>query len=177
MGTRGRVFNKDSILAVMCVLPDHEILDAIEAGRMGIDVFSDRCLTPNGYDLRIAEISLEGGEAVTEGEVEVPPGRLFFVSTLERVTLPDDVTAQLWLRTSWIRKGLVAGLGKVDAGFSGTLTFSAFNLSGRTVRIPIGERFVQIVFERMSSAPRLTYEKRSGNYQGQRGITLEPRRC
>lgn len=159
----------------MCVLPDHEILRALSEGGMGIDGFSDRCLTPNGYDLRIAEVSIDRS-VIREGEVEIPPGKLFFVSTLERVTLPGDMTAQLWLRTSWIRKGLIAGLGKVDAGFSGTLTFSAINLSDMTVRIPLGERFVQIVFERMDSASALTYERRSGNYQGQEGITLEPRK-
>ena len=36
---------------------------------------------------------------------------------------------------------------------------------------PIGSRFVQLVFETLHSPASLTYEKRSGNYQGQNGDT------
>jgi deoxycytidine triphosphate deaminase len=44
------------------------------------------------------------------------------------------------------------------------------------VEIPIGARFAQIVFIRMQSASEKGYEERSGNYQDQRGITLEPKK-
>jgi len=42
------------------------------------------------------------------------------------------------------------------------------------VEIPIGSRFVQMCFETMHSKVQMTYEKRSGHYQGQKGITLAP---
>jgi dCTP deaminase len=159
----------------MCILPDHEIIELLQYGKMKIVDFSDASLTPNGYDLRIAEVSLpETKLTVKEGSATIPPKAMFFVSTVERVELPPDVAAQLWLRTSWMRKGILAGLGKVDAGFKGTLTFMAFNASTSPVEVPIGNRFVQIVFETLHSPASLTYEKRSGNYQGQSGITLTP---
>jgi len=110
----------------------------------------------------------------SEGTAIIPSRSMFFVSTIERVELPNDVAAQLWTRTSWIRKGVMVGLGKVDAGFRGTLTFTAFNASEKDLELPIGSRFVQIVFERMHSPVAQTYEKRSGNYQNQSGVTLEP---
>ena len=62
--------------------------------------------------------------------------------------------------------------GKVDAGFHGTLTLSAYNASEKEVEIPIGDRFAQIVFEMLITVSAKTYEKRSGNYQGQRGVNL-----
>jgi dCTP deaminase len=159
----------------MCILPDHEILSRIASGNLRIEDFSERSLTPNGYDLRISEVSIPStDELVSEGKATIPPMTRFLVSTTEYVALPKDVSAQLWLRTSWIRKGIVAGLGKVDAGFQGTLTFSGFNFSDSPIEIDIGDRFVQIVFERLCSPPALPYEERSGHYQGQRGITLEP---
>jgi dCTP deaminase len=40
------------------------------------------------------------------------------------------------------------------------------------LELPIGERFCQVVFERMESLPRKLYAERSGTYQGQQGITL-----
>ncbi|MBI0583430.1 MAG: dCTP deaminase [Methanomassiliicoccus sp.] len=158
----------------MCVLPDHEIMGRLESGDLVIAGFSEASLTPNGYDLRIAEISLPGEGMVREGTAVVAPGRMIFVSTVERVELPPSLCAQLWLRTSWMRKGLLAGLGKVDAGFKGTLTFMAVNVSASPVEVPVGSRFVQIVFETLSSPALLTYGKRSGNYQGQNGVTLAP---
>ena len=158
----------------MCVLPDHEILERIKSGELKIENYSDASLTPNGYDLRISEVSIPGGPVVKDGTAIIAPGSMFFISTMERVELPPSLCAQLWLRTSWIRKGILAGLGKVDAGFKGTLTFMAVNVSPNPVEVPIGGRFVQIIFETMHSPAILTYEKRSGNYQGQNGITLAP---
>ncbi|HUT27418.1 MAG TPA: dCTP deaminase [Methanomassiliicoccales archaeon] len=158
----------------MCLVPDHEIESMLNDGSLVITDFIPEGLTPNGYDLRVAEVRLEGGESVTAGTVSIPPGRLFFVSTIERVELPDDLAAQLWTRTSWLRKGLLMGLGKIDAGFHGTLTFSGLNASSSPVELPIGSRMVQMVLERMSSPVERTYAKRSGNYQGQQGITLKP---
>ncbi|QLH74415.1 MAG: dCTP deaminase [Methanomassiliicoccales archaeon] len=159
----------------MCIIPDHEIVVLLRQGALVIEPFSEDGLTPNGYDLRVAEVRPASSmETVREGVADLAPGSMSFVSTLERVELPDDVSAQLWTRTSWIRKGLLVGLGKVDAGFHGTLTFMVFNASSNIVELPIGSRFVQIVFETMRSKVAMTYEKRSGNYQDQKGITLEP---
>lgn len=170
-----QVFYPAMVCSGMCVLPDHEILERLDSGNLVITEFSSESLTPNGYDLRIAEVSVPSrSEMVREGNATVPPGTMFFVSTLERVELPADLAGQLWLRTSWMRKGVIAGLGKVDAGFKGTLTFMAVNLSNEVLTLPIGSRFVQIVFETLHSPASLTYEKRSGNYQGQNGVTLAP---
>jgi len=158
----------------MCLVPDHEIASRLKDGSLVITDFIPEGLTPNGYDLRVAEARLEEGESVTSGTFIVPPGRLFFVSTVERVELPDDLAAQLWTRTSWLRKGLLMGLGKIDAGFHGTLTFSGFNASSVPVELPVGSRMVQMVLETMHSPVERSYAKRSGNYQGQKGITLRP---
>ncbi len=159
----------------MCILPDHEIMESLRSGKLRIDDFSQESLTPNGYDLRISEISVPSEKtSIRSGKAMIPPKAIFFVSTLEYVALPSDISAQLWLRTSWIRKGILAGLGKVDAGFSGTLTFMAYNVSDTEIEIPMGSRFVQMVLETLHSPATLTYEKRSGHYQGQKGITLAP---
>jgi hypothetical protein len=97
---------------------------------------------------------------------------MFYVSTIERVRFPADICAQLWLRTTWIRKGIIGAFGKIDAGFEGTLTLGAYNATDDPVEIPIGERFCQMVFESLNSESMQDYAKRSGNYQGQTGITL-----
>jgi dCTP deaminase len=159
----------------MTVLSDIDIAHGLSTGYLGISEFSERGLTPNGYDLRISEISIRGNpEVKAHGTAVIPPRTMFYVSTLERVRLPSDLCAQLWLRTTWIRKGIMGAFGKIDAGFEGTLTLGAYNATDEAVEIPIGERFCQMIFETLSSNSGKDYSKRSGNYQGQTGVTLEP---
>ncbi len=158
----------------MCVLPDHAIVDMIGRAVLKISGFQESCLTPNGYDLRIAEVRTADGGVVDSGIASIPPGSMFYVSTAESVGLPSDVCAQLWLRTTWIRRGAVGAFGKIDAGFEGTLTLGAFNASEEALQLPIGERFCQMVFEALHSPAERAYSERSGNYQGQKGVTLEP---
>ncbi|NLL95422.1 MAG: dCTP deaminase [Thermoplasmatales archaeon] len=160
----------------MSVLSDDDIMEGLMTGYLGISNFDEAGLTPNGYDLRVSEVKLAGSDdVVRKGVATIPPRTLFYVSTVERVRLPEDLTAQLWMRTTWIRRGIMATFGKVDAGFRGTLTVGAYNASDKPVELPIGERFCQIVFETMAGSAVRGYAERSGNYQGQEGITLDPK--
>ena len=158
----------------MAILSDRDIVKAVDDGNLGIAPWNDRSLTPNGYDVRVAEISIHG-EIQSEGTVKIPPKTMFYVSTMERVRFPDDMCGNLWLRTSWIRKGVIAAFGMVDAGFEGTLTLGSYNSSDSEVEIPIGERYCQLVFQTMTSPSEKSYEKRSGHYQNQTGVTLRPK--
>lgn len=157
----------------MC-LSDRDIKKAVAEGVIIIENFNEKNLTPNGYDLTIAEVLINGA-SIREGIAKVPPMTWFAVGTREYVKI-GCYCASLWIRTSWARKGVLASFGKVDAGFEGTLTLSAFNASKDAVEMEIGKTFAQIVFEKISSEPEAMYAKRSGNYLGQRGITLEPKR-
>ncbi len=158
----------------MSILSDRDILDGLLKNKLSIDPFQEQNLTPNGYDLTISEVYLEHNESrISTDAAHIPSQNWFAVSTLEYVKLSGEVTAQLWLRTSYARKGILATFGKIDAGFEGTLTFSAYNASKNAVELQIGDRFAQIVFEQMQSIPQKLYNTRSGGYQGQRGVTLE----
>jgi dCTP deaminase len=105
----------------------------------------------------------------------VPGGAWFVIGTKEYLELPPDLVGEIWIRTTWVRKGVLSSFGRIDAGFHGNLTFSAINASTGPVELPIGERFAQVVFEELKSLPAKSYKERSGNYHGQRGITLEPK--
>ncbi len=160
----------------MPVLSDRDIVAAMDAGRLRVEGFRPENLTPNGYDLTIAEVAVLGKDPVTakSGVARVPPLSRFAVSTAEVVELGESVTASLWLRTTWIRKGVIASFGKVDAGFRGTLTLGAFNADASVIlELPIGDRFAQVVFEDLTSPAEKTYAERSGHYQDQRGMRLQ----
>ena len=155
----------------MPILSDEAILAALDLGEIEIQPFNGDNLTPNGYDLSIKEIEIPKGPRITEGELSIPAGKRFAVSTKERIACGPNVCAQLWLRTSWARKGLVCSFGKIDCGFDGTLTLLGFNSGEESVKLITGETFAQIVFEMMTGPATSLYSERSGNYQNQSGIT------
>ncbi len=153
------------------ILSDTQIKKQIAEGYLITDGFKDENLTPNGYDLTIESISMEGKEADLKGIVDVPTGTWFAISTKEYVKFPENIAGELWIRTSWARKGVLASFGMIDAGFHGNLTLSAFN-TYRKVEIPVGETFAQMTFHFLGEGSEKSYAERSGNYQGQRGIKL-----
>lgn len=157
----------------MCILSDADIRRRMELGELKIEPFAESSVTPNGYDLTVKEVLVRGTkEPVAEGTVSLGAGASFLISTREFVTMPADICGQLWIRSSYARRGLLAGFGKVEAGFAGELTIGGVNTSPESVKLPIGDRFCQLAFERLESVPERSYEQRSGNYQNQRGITL-----
>ncbi len=159
----------------MAVLSDADILSLLADGALRIDGFNERNLTPNGYDVTIEEIWVPSTDArVRDGDAPVPESAWFVVATKEYFVLPATVIGEIWIRTTWVRKGILSSFGIIDAGFNGNLTFSAFNASRKTVAVPIGERFAQVVFSELRSKAGKTYKERSGNYFGQRGVTLSP---
>ncbi|RLF43097.1 MAG: dCTP deaminase [Thermoplasmata archaeon] len=154
------------------MLSDRDIRAMVEDGEIEISPFSEDNLTPNGYDLSIGEIYVRRtNEHVKEGKIRIPPLTWFAVSTKEFIGLSDKISAQLWIRSSYARRGIFASFGKVDAGFRGNLTIGCFN-ADREVELQVGDRFCQIVFELLESEVEKTYDKRSGHYQNQRGIRL-----
>jgi dCTP deaminase len=158
----------------LSILSDTDIKKYIENNELGIEPFIEKNLTPNGYDLSIDEVYIrKTDEHIKEGIASVPALTWFAISTKEFVKMGPQITSQLWIRSSYARKGVMASFGKVDAGFHGTLTISCFNSNDTPLEIPIGDRFCQIVFENMNSIPSELYDKKSGNYQNQRGIKLK----
>ncbi len=153
----------------MSVLSDNEILDMINEGNLISKDFSLSSLTPNGYDVRIGSIKLL--EKVEE-HIEVPAGSGFYVSSMEYFSFPDTVMGEIWIRSSYSRKGIIGSFGAIDAGFSGNLTLYFYNASSSPIELHSGDRIAQVVFHRLEQSAKSNYEQRSGSYQFSKGITL-----
>ncbi len=146
------------------ILSDADIVRARQRDDLSIEPFDEEQLTPNGYDLSIQEIMVDGKTAT---HATVPPMTWFAVATREYLRLPRHA-AQLWIRSSYARRGVMASFGKVDVGFEGTLTLACFN-TRQELELSRDDTVCQIVFEQMTSAPRQRY---AGKYKGQQSITL-----
>jgi dCTP deaminase len=147
------------------ILSNEDIKKAINSGKICIEPFNKDNLTPNGYDLSVKDIYINN--EIKKISI-IPPMTWFALSTIEYIKLVDT-TAQLWIRSSYARKGVFSSFGKVDVGFEGCLTLSCFN-SYQNIEIKTGDRFCQIVFETLLSKPSIYYE---GVYREQNSIKLE----
>jgi dCTP deaminase len=117
-------------------------------------------LTERGREALIFD-PLEGGHRHFE-PIELEPGQYFellpgervLVSTLERVTVPNDLSGVLYPRSSVNRQGLEVELtGIIDAGYSGNLVVPVRNSNvASIVRIYPGQRFCQIELTTLSQA-------------------------
>jgi dCTP deaminase len=177
------------------ILSDRTIREELAAGRIVIDPLNEADIQPSSVDLRIDRYFRvfrnhtmrvidvkEDQEELTE-LVEVPegdalilhPGEFVLGSTLERVTLPDDLVARLEGKSSLGRLGLLihSTAGFVDAGWDGHLTLELSNVANLPITLYPGMKIGQISFLRMTTPAEVPYgSSRIGSkYQGQRGPT------
>lgn len=116
-----------------------------KAGReqLHMDYFSSD--KPEYFDI----VELEKGQFF-----DLLPGEHILVSSFESITLPEDLMAVMYPRSSTNRKGIsVDQTGIVDSGYSGQLVIPVRNnTQSQTVRLYPGERFCQVVFEKLTGS-------------------------
>ncbi len=144
------------------MLNDIEIKSYVEKKQIISENYDELSLTPNGYDLRIEDI--KPGNKIMSNHV-------FFVSTYEKLNLPDNITGSLFIKSRYSRKGIFSSFGFVDAGFKGNLTLTFYN-AGDDIAFKKYEKIAQIVFYQINT-PEKNYENRSGNYQNSSGMNLK----
>jgi dCTP deaminase len=177
------------------VLSDRTIARLIGEGRIGIDPYDDALLQPSSVDVRVDSrfrvfhnarypyIDVkQPQEALTE-LVEISgdepfilhPGEFVLGSTLERVTLPDDLVARLEGKSSLGRLGLLihSTAGFIDPGFDGHVTLELSNVANLPITIYEGMKIGQISFMQMTEPASAPYgsSQLGSKYQGQRGPT------
>ena len=164
-------------------------------GRIGIAPIEPDQIQPASVDLRLGRTfrvlqnhSVESIDPYATqpnltSEVVVPEGQPFFLhpgefvlgTTVERISLPDDLVARVDGKSSLGRWGLLihATAGFVDCGFSGEVTLELSNVATLPVKLWPGMRVGQISFMQMDAAALRPYGHPDLNskYQGQSGPT------
>ncbi|MDP8011884.1 MAG: dCTP deaminase domain-containing protein [Thermoplasmata archaeon] len=148
------------------ILSDRDIKFMMKEKKLVIENFNEENLTPNGYDISIDEIKILGANS------EVIQAKSYFVvSSIEYFKFPSNIAGQIWIKTSWARKGIILSAGMIDAGFNGKLNLFAYN-SLNEIKIERGSKFAQVIFIALTSDVEKSYAERSGHYQGQNGIWI-----
>ena len=129
---------------------------------------------------RLVEVGGSAGTSAASGDTAedrfvLHPGEFVLGSTLETVTLPDDLAARVEGKSSLGRLGLLthATAGFVDPGFSGHVTLELSNVATLPIMLWPGMKIGQLCFIRLSSPAENPYGSAAygSHYQGQRGPT------
>ena len=177
------------------VLSDRTIRRLLAEGRIGIDPYDEALLQPSSVDVRVDRFFRvfhnarypfidvkEPQEDLTE-LVEVAddepfilhPGEFVLGSTLERITLPDDLVSRLEGKSSLGRLGLLihSTAGFIDPGWDGHVTLELSNVANLPITIYPDMKIGQISFMQMTEPASAPYgsDSTGSKYQGQRGPT------
>jgi dCTP deaminase len=177
------------------VLSDAAIRRAIEAGVIGIDPYEPALMQPSSLDVRVdryfrvfrnsrypfIDVRVEQEELTELVEVEgeeafiLHPGEFVLGSTLERVTLSDDLVARLEGKSSLGRLGLLihSTAGFIDPGWDGHVTLELSNVANLPITIYPRMKIGQLSFVQLSEPAERPYGSGGlgSKYQGQGGPT------
>ena len=137
-----------------------------------------------GLDLRLGEVFKISGSAFLgethrktpdiksvklydpkkKSSIKIKPGDFFLVKTVEKITLPLNLSAVILPRTTTFRSGLFIRTGPIQPGYSGELTFGLKNEGPITVEIEMGARFTHLIFSEIKG----TGSAYRGQWQGGR---------
>lgn len=177
------------------LLSDRDIKAEIDSDRVRLDPYDPAMIQPSSIDVRldkyfrlfdnhkypVIDPAQDQPDLTRLVEVEpddgfvLHPGEFVLGSTLETVSLPDDLAARVEGKSSLGRLGLMthATAGFVDPGFSGHVTLELSNVATLPIILWPGMKVGQLCFFRLTSAAENPYgsEKYGSHYQGQRGPT------
>lgn len=156
----------------MTVLSDQTIKRLCEYGVLPpiISPFHMEQLQPASYDLVLGEIL---GAPVNSEEILLGTHAFCLASTVEFVSIPDDLVARIEGKSSLAREGLmVHTAGFIDPGFRGQLTLEIVN-HGKPFPLKKGMRIAQLAFQKLDlpAARPYGHPDLGSHYQGQMGPT------
>jgi dCTP deaminase len=177
------------------VLADRTIRRLIAAGRVRIDPFDDALVQPSSVDVRVDRFfrvfrnarypyidvkePMEDLTELVEINDDAPfilhPGEFVLGSTLERISLPDDLVARLEGKSSLGRLGLLihSTAGFIDPGWDGHVTLELSNVANLPITIYVGMKIGQLSFVQMTEPSESPYGSTGlgSKYKGQTGPT------
>jgi dCTP deaminase len=177
------------------LLSDRDLIDELKAGQLQLEPFDPALVQPSSIDVRldrffrvfnnhlythidpaVQQDDLTAMVEVADGQPFVlHPGEFVLASTLEVITLGDQLAGRLEGKSSLGRLGLLthSTAGFIDPGFSGHVTLELSNVANLPIRLWPGMKIGQLCIFRLSSPAEHPYGAAvyGSRYQGQRGPT------
>ena len=160
----------------MGILVDWQIEEFCQKQEL-ITPFSRKQLQPASYDVRIQNVIKQQSDKADhvfldrELPVALEPNEFILAAIQEKIMLPDDMTAQFYLKSSRAREGYEHALATwADPGYEGNMTLELKNNSRNPLTIPRDLMIGQLVFQRTEAPCRTSYAKK-GRYMNDVGPT------
>jgi dCTP deaminase len=177
------------------LLSDRDLIDELKAGSLLLEPFDPTLVQPSSIDVRLDRFfrvfnnhlythidpaqqqdDLTAMVEVADGQPFVlHPGEFVLASTLEIITLGDQLAGRLEGKSSLGRLGLLthSTAGFIDPGFSGHVTLELSNVANLPIMLWPGMKIGQLCIFRLSSPAEHPYGASvyGSRYQGQRGPT------
>ncbi|HET6529334.1 MAG TPA: dCTP deaminase [Actinoplanes sp.] len=177
------------------LLSDRDLVSEIKADNLALQPFAPELMQPSSIDVRldrffrvfnnhlythidpsVQQDDLTAQVEVRDGEPFVlHPGEFVLASTLEVITLGDQLAGRLEGKSSLGRLGLLthSTAGFIDPGFSGHVTLELSNVANLPIKLWPGMKIGQLCIFRLSSPAEHPYGSAvyGSRYQGQRGPT------
>ena len=166
------------------ILSDQTIMRMLDEKSLVIEPLEQNQIQPASVDIRLGDTfsiveDSSSGIITMDREIQYKtiqtntylllPGQFVLATTMEYISLPDNLTAFVEGRSSLGRMGLfIQNAGWVDPGFQGEITLELFNANRCAIELTSGRRVGQLVFAQMDVSAIQPY---NGKYQGQRGAT------
>lgn len=151
------------------IIGPKKLLELVKEIRLVEDLAERELTNPEGagFDLRLGEVHEIFGDAFLGVEerqtpkvktvvkhkkgkkqkITIKPNEFYLISTIERVNLPDNITANFKPRTTTFRSGLFLRTGNVAPGYKGKLTFGLKNEGPVSVTLELGCRIAHVQFQ------------------------------
>ena len=177
------------------LLSDRDLKAALASGRMGLAPYDEQMVQPSSIDIRLdryfrvfanhrythidPKVAQDDLTELLEPDGDEPfvlhPGEFVLGSTLEVITLGDDLAARLEGKSSLGRLGLLthSTAGFIDPGFSGHVTLELSNVANLPIKLYPGMKIGQICVLQLTSPAEHPYGSSiyGSRYQDQRGPT------
>jgi dCTP deaminase len=177
------------------LLSDREIKKEVADRRLVLEPYDEELIQPSSIDVRLDRyfrvfdntkythidpaVQQDDLTTLVEPQGDDPfvlhPGEFVLGSTLEVVTLPDDLAGRLEGKSSLGRLGLLthSTAGWIDPGFTGHITLELSNVANLPITLWPGMKIGQLCLFRLATPSEHPYGSAvyGSRYQGQRGPT------
>lgn len=109
---------------------------------------------------------------ITEEGYVLSPKEYVLVSLVEKINLPEDISAHIRPKTRYTRLGLIVSDQHCNSTYSGNLRIGIFNATEYPIRIREGYTIAQLIFDELNEVPseeKQYRNKKNAHYQNENG--------
>lgn len=145
-------------------------------------------LGPYGYDIRLDKtykyikksaqmidpfnLKEEHYETKIEDKILMSPYSYILGKSLEYFRIPKKVLGIVFGKSTYARSGVLVNVTPLEPEWSGYLTISISNVSGRSVVLYPMQGIAQVIFFESNELPAFSYKDLNGKYNEQKEITI-----